>query len=393
MTVLLDNDWYPLNLASNELGQLATQQIETLLALKLVDNTMPLLSFTYGVTGSGSLSYEWATSSFLFSALGDGDETNAQSRWFVNYQPGKRQVFEMTWCITAKPTGDGRIDVGYFSNDDGAFYRRTADGDYFVLRSSGAEQLFPRCSWRDPLNGCGPSKETLNFETSVRMFVRFAWFGVGDIEYGFVVGRKAIVAYRHTSKNLLTGPYMRNPCLAIKVHVVGPNAELRGICAAVGSEGGQPPLGYPDVRERETVVTVPGSGAVIEIVSLRLATGIRKTVFPETMEVSTTSNQPCLVKLLWNPTFNVSTGWVAANTAIGEVLDYNISGRTITNEGTKLISSPVSASQRQTLQKPDRILAFGKDIDEVADVFTLAVKSVAAPSLECFGTFGFRVVP
>ena len=393
--VLTDRFGGYLNLRANGAGELAVAASETLLSLKQVDAAPSSALAAYHTQGEGTISYDYDSSSTILTSSASTGTGRAlmQSKWAVNYQPGKRALYELTYAPIGDP--EGYIDVGAFTDKDGFHLRVGPNGASWVHRAFGdvVEEVAQEYWSIDNLDGKGPSRRRADWSKAQRPFIRYAWLEVGDCECGFILDDVPIVCHRFAFENALDRPYVRTPNLPLRWEASGPATSMRAICGQVGSEGGHSPLGVPGVVQRRSVVAVTTS-ATREIASLRLRPSSTSTVFLTSMAVITATNQSQgLLLLLRNPTFSAGTGWVDVDSGLAQHLQSNTTGRLITGEGLCHACVPFSTVTRTAELALDPIIPIGKEYDGTSDVLTMAVHNPFGIAPDCVGSLGFRVVP
>jgi len=182
----------------------------------------------------------------------------------------------------ASPQIDLRQRVGYFGTNNGFYLELDGSDAYLVERSSVSGSItntrIAQSSWNvDPMDGTGPSGETLDLTKSQILWCDLEWLGVGSVRTGFVIDGKFITCHVFHHANLIASTYITTARLPIRYEIentsaVASGSTLKQICSTVISEGGY------DLRGSEGSVTVPitssinltTAGTYYPIVSIRL---------------------------------------------------------------------------------------------------------------------------
>lgn len=387
----------PLNLSTNEFGELRTTGRNTVFAFKQLDGAPNGELVAYHTAGGGSYSYDYYRSGVQLAV---DNRPNAiavmQSRSRPNYQAGHRHIAALT-AGAPTPALGCLSEVGLFDDYDGIFWRRTYSTDSFVLRSSVSGAVSDarevvRANWNyDKFDGRGPSRVLLEAESKPIFFVAYTWFGSGNVWCGFIVDDMPCLGHVYGNSKA-TAPYMRTPNLPVRWQLRngpdGANAAstLLTTCAAVEAEGGQSPLGIPGAVGNQTPLTLVADTHT-EIVSLRLKPGYDRTVFPINGVVSSISNASGITSLLWNATLTGAGTWLDA----GGALQYNVASRVITDHGRRLSMAPYTQATRSAEVSLQPLVALGRAYDGTPDVLTLGVYAAGVQSV--YGAINYREVP
>lgn len=201
-----------------------------------------------GATGTGVVPVHNANTRLVALSTTAGTGTSfIQSYLYVPYQPFKSQEIAVTGNLST-PVADSIVDVGYFDDKNGIFYRQNGtNGLELVLRSSTSgvvnNNVIPQLSWNlDKLNGSGASGITLNQETDFILFIDLQFLGMGRVRVGFDIGGAIIYAHEFLCANILSVPYMQTATLPIQMlitsNAIGSTKTAFFKCAAVNTEGG-----------------------------------------------------------------------------------------------------------------------------------------------------------
>lgn len=384
MSFIYDAAGHVINLRANEAGELIVAEPTNVYRLKQVDIAPDARLATTGVANGGDATYDAATSSTILTATSDDDVAVLQSRWAPNYQPGKRCLVEQV----GTPSGGGTHErMGLFSDECGIFYDFSTQE--IVLRDDSTDTPLHRSQWnRDRLNGSGNSGLRVDNTKAVRMGIRFAWLSAGDVELGFFCGHKFVVAHRFEHFNQLVAPYMRTPLVPLRWEARDAGSVLYATCGSVDSEGGQTPGGIPGCASTLGATAVGGSGALVEICSIRIDANSDASVFFSSASIASTTNFPGAARLLWNPTFTGAATWADID---GHVEQNTAAGRAITDPGIDCGTAVWSSQNRSAAPSIDRVFSLGKQYDGTSDILTLAAQSVST-GFDAIGALNYTVI-
>jgi hypothetical protein len=262
-----------------------------------------------------------------------------QTLRYHRYQPGKSQLVLMTGVIGS---GVGGVikRVGIFDANNGLFFEQVGTNAYFIRRSDTSGSVYDdpvdQTQWNiDTLDGNGVSGKTLNVDKTNILLIDFQWLGVGRVRMGFDID--GVVCYAHEFLNAgnLTVPYMRTPNLPLRYEIYKTGdvntASLKAICCSVVSEGG---IEFTNANgyavSATTGRTVATRRAFLSIRPKATFGGLvnRGRIDPlSTSVLGTGTNIVTLIELVYNPTFQTSSGsltWTSANAA--SIVEYSVHG-------------------------------------------------------------------
>lgn len=130
---------------------------------------------------------------------------------------------------------------------------RNNDLNFYITSSTSGTPVtttIPRSEWDDPLDGSGPSGETLDI-TKLQFFTcEFLWLGAGPVKFGFYFpgGRRVWAHIFQGPANTGDTTYTATPTLPLRYRVENIAATanpttFKQICCAIESEGGLIPFG------------------------------------------------------------------------------------------------------------------------------------------------------
>jgi len=169
-----------------------------------------------------------------------GEKAIRQTLRRFPYQPGKSLLIMATFVMSPNA---GPQRVGYFDDNNGVFFQRTAAINYFVLLpGTGAPtRTVAQADWNgDKLDGTGVSGLTLDPTKSQILFMDFEWLGVGSVRCGFVIDGTFHICHTFNNANVISAVYMTTAILPIRYEITssGQVATMKQVCSTVISEGG-----------------------------------------------------------------------------------------------------------------------------------------------------------
>lgn len=266
-------------------GRSRVSNPETIFDSKLLSsNKAPLLWDEALETGSGITSttptIQKPYMDIASTALTAGKFTR-QSFRRLNYQPGKSQLILMTGVLRLSGGGVGvQRRIGYFDDNDGAFFEDNAGMMRLVLRcnDSGTPVDLPvdQDVWNiDKFNGKGPSRITADWTKAQIFVIDFQWLSIGRIRFGLEIDGVLYYAHKFNKANAATVPWASTPNLPLRYQMIttsaSPVSVMRVICAAVISEGGQNETGIVHRKSTEgAAVTTAVENTLYAVVGVRL---------------------------------------------------------------------------------------------------------------------------
>ncbi|WP_100372877.1 hypothetical protein [Bacillus sp. FJAT-45037] len=184
-----------------------------------VSNRTPIIELksTYGISairdvlvtaGGGTVTND--TVEYLVTSGGGGTGAAIlESAERGRYQAGYAAEGGIGVRLPVSATGNQIVRWGLFDSQNGLFFGQSGTtGTFLAIRRAGVDTVVPQASWNiDPLNGSGPSGQTLNLATGNIFKVVFSWYGYGVIEWQVVVqnpvdsSQKVITVHRFKPAN------------------------------------------------------------------------------------------------------------------------------------------------------------------------------------------------
>jgi len=221
-----------------------------------------------------------------------GDRIIRQTKMRFNYQPGKSQQILCTFVL-GDAVASTTKRIGYFNTSTSAPYTANIDGIYLeqdgstqniVQAKNGTDTSIAQSSWNiDPMDGTGPSGQTIDWTKAQIFIIDFEWLGVGRVRTGFVIDGVIYYAHQFLNANSVTSVYMSdsNHSLRYEIRSTGGTASMQHICSSVASEGGSQALGtlfytstagtHVDCNTENTIYAIVG----IRLKTTHLSTTIR----------------------------------------------------------------------------------------------------------------------
>ena len=301
-----------------------------------------------GVTIYASQSlYEVST-----TAATSGSYALVQSRKYHNYMPGKGQFILQSFVMG--PAVSGSIKrIGYFDDRDGIFFEEDATGSLnWVVRSSvtgvPVETRVKQSDWnvRTLLN----EPFILDTTKTQLMFIDFQWLAVGRVRCGFAHKGEFVLTHTFDHSNVLDVPYMRNPNLPVRVEVrntITTTSSIKGICATVISEGGNPEAGKTWAVSSGRALQSVGSASLQPLLAIRLKNtynGFDNRTYVRLIDSSVFATDKAILfrtyKLPNQSFLTTGSAWVSVNDDSAVEYNANISAFT---DGRELLNGFVAA--------------------------------------------------
>lgn len=382
-------DQFPRSL--DAFGRYRMSSPETIFDSKMIADNLPLFWDDAATSGGGTSSTfntNQASVSLGVSNLTAGTRVRQTFRSF-NYQPGKSQLFFLTFVLGAGAAGITKR-VGSFDANNGLFLQLAASTLSIVRRTktSGAvvDNVTAQANWNlDKLDGSGPSggnPSSLNLDVtkSQILAIDYEWLGVGSVRFGFVLNGTIVYCHQINNANSLSLVYMSSPNLPLRYEIsnsgAGPAATLTQICATAISEGGRQNSGiHLSINRGDTGLTTINNASLYPLVAIRLQSAYQfATVIARSLSVLCISTSSFQYQLLLNPTI---VGTALSFTALtNSAIEYDVSRTNATTvTGGTLIESGYGqqASTGELNIGLESDLQIGASIAGVSDILVLAV--------------------
>lgn len=307
------------------------------------------------ITSSGTISHDATDSNALLSISAATGLAAMQSYRWIRYQPGKSQLVLVTFTFGSAAANVTRR-AGLFSATNSGATVTVQNGIYLeqtgastvnlCITNAGtqADEAIAQASWNlDPLNGNGASGLTLDLSKSQILVIDMQWLGVGRVRVGFDIGGKIVYAHEFRHANSVTDVYTQTITLPIRYEITtssSATADMKPICAAVISEGGQESsLGYTFASE---FTGTAGNGTRVHLGSFRPfltfnSIAVRYPIIITGIDSIVTGANPVIFELVFGATFSAGPTWAGAAYS-------TYSGAELTTAGGTISTSPIVAS-------------------------------------------------
>ena len=221
---------------------------------------------------------------YLTTDTTSGSRAIREQHGYNYYHPGKTQQIFMTG-VFGDYVDNNVQRIGYFNDNDGLFFEKNGTDNqiYIVERSSvnSTERKIPQSQWNfDTLNGTNdssnPSGILLDTNKANIYTIDFQWLGVGQSNYGIIVGDKTYYVHKESHANLYDTVYTRTPQLPIRYEnvntgVTTASTTLIEICSSVNSEASiDTPNRYREYSTGPSPITI--GTTLVPLFSIRLQT-------------------------------------------------------------------------------------------------------------------------
>jgi hypothetical protein len=304
---------------SNKVSFADTPSIDSFSRLRVANPTFLFdAQFTYGLepllyeqitNGSGATVTHDATNRMAlmtFSSTPTGGKAYMQSYEWIPYQPGRCQLFFLTFNMVAAVANVLKF-VGIGDDANGIRYELDGTTRQFKIYSDTTlgDEAVVQANWNlDKLDGTGPSGITLADDKTNILVIDFQALYVGRVRIGFDIDGQVVFAHEFLHANASAHPYIQTASLPIRAGMTCTgtvSTTMNFICASAISEGGAAdPVGYQFVQEGSGSA---GNDARAHILSIRPKTtfnSIVNRVAPqvEAVELLVTGNNPVYWELV-----------------------------------------------------------------------------------------------
>ena len=309
------------------------------------------------------------------------------SRVFA-YQPGKSLQI-LTTFVMAPPKTGLRQRTGYFDVQNGIFLEQDGTTINFVRRSysSGAvvETKVAQADWnKDPLNGNGPSRKTLDLTKAQILFIDIEWLGVGTVRCGFVIDGVFIHCHSFQHANIVSTTYMTTACLPVRSEIENTGATassstMKNICCTVISEGGYELSGksYAIGHPITNAYSMTSANTLYPLIGIRLkSTRLNAIVDPKTFSVAVGAASNYRYAILTKATISGGS-WVSAGA--NSAVEYNLTGTSVSGGDTVdysyIIASNQTAAAPQNAETPFKYQLERNSFSNTSYEFVIAIIS------------------
>ncbi len=355
-----------------------------------VENS-PLFYDNQETSGSGtSTLYNHNHAKTVLSVGAETEGTRVrQTRQRFNYQPGKSQLFLLTFNFNSNEYLGITKRRGAFDENNGVFLQHKDGVTSFVIRSdstgSPVDNVIPQSEWNinrlDTVSTSADIYPVLDLTKTQILFMSYEWLGVGSVFFGFFIDGIPYLCHIEHNANVNDKVYMSTPNLPIRTEIsndgTAPADSIDDICATVISEGGVEPSGASrSVDNGITEVNANVVGTIYAAIIIRLKAGyLGATIFPDSVGAILQSNNLARWSLHFNPTLSGTPSYTGlANSAIEyAVATGDPASITLSAEGTKIKSSYLNQSSGVIEVDLKNNLRLGSLIDGTPDILVLGI--------------------
>lgn len=386
-------------------GRLRVSSPENIFDSKQLFDKQPL-KWDEEITGTGSSTHSQDKACVLMNnGVTNGNIILRQTFRAMNYQPGKSQLFEMTFAMGASDANCVR-EVGQFDDDNGVFFRYSNVAS-FVLRSKASgsvvETVVNQSNWNlDKLDGTGASGITLNPNGTNIFFYDYQWLGVGRVRYGFVIDGVPVICHEINNANAgQTTVFMSTPNLPLRYRIentatLSSAITMSHICSTVFQEGGQSFVGSTfgvTSAAGTNKVRLGFNNQLVSVVKIRIKSGFKgANVIIDNVEILSEEATSRIIRFagVCNPTYSGgSDSWTSVSNSAVE-FDFT-SERVVTGADVFHFESfGGSRVQQNVATDQDSPIYLGHDIAGNSQVFALVAERLTSNNTDVFGAINWK---
>lgn len=357
---------------------------------------------TAGAGTSSTYNANQASTTIAVSNLTAGTRVR-QTYMSFNYQPGKSQLFFMTFVLSDGVTAGITRRVGQFNAQNGLYLELDSSGVLNVVRrtytsGSAVNTKVAQASWNiDPLNGTGASGITLDLTKTQILIIDYEWLGVGRVRFGFVINGIIYYCHQFLNANSLALVYMSTPNLPLRYEIsndgTGAAAGFVTTCSTAISEGGLQENGI--VRSDNLGSAFVNSntiGTTYALLGIRLKTAyVGSVVQLVSFSGLALSADPMLIELRFNPTVAGVFTYADVTSSSVQIAKGDTVGNPSTNTvaGGQIIQSIYGAQSAATNAPIYSARYLGASIAGVRDEIVLCATPLGA-NLDVYGSIDWR---
>lgn len=310
-----------------------------------------------------------------------GSKAVRQTRRYFRYVKGSPQTIITTGNMNGMVAGVTKT-LGYFDDENGIFIKLNGTTPQVGVRSkttgSVVDTTVNQNLWDDPLDGTGPSGETVDWTKQQFFYFDFAWLGIANIRFGLYLNGKIVIFHTVKSANIITTSWAQSAVLPLRQeieNVSGTATSMELACYVVQTEDGSNTVegSFKSISSGPTAVTANTTEQVF--LGIRINPIYKGNIFPSDYAVIVPSgNSTVYFKVLYNPVLTSPT-WVDIPNSIAQRLDNQpaFTGGFLIDEGY----SAVGASSVIRDFKTD--IQLGRGLTG-QDVLVLVVRTVSSNS-------------
>jgi hypothetical protein len=175
-----------------------------------------------------------------------------------------------------------RQRVGYYGAQNGMYLELDGSTLSFVERTSTGGSLqetrVAKHNWNlDPLDGTGPSLQTLDITKAQIMWMDIEWLGLGSVRMGFIINGEIIHCHSFHHANIISTTYITTASLPLRYEITNTSSTsgsstFKQVCSTVISEGGYELRGLQGAAGTliTSAKTLATAGTFYPVVSIQL---------------------------------------------------------------------------------------------------------------------------
>ena len=343
------------------------------------------------VTGGTVVSYfDSGNSQVVMSGTGANSYVIRQTFVSATYQPGKSQIFEMSFSnFQLQPSVIKR--VGYFDAASGATFSTNIDGIF--LESNGITNEISFQIWKS--GSLTYSSDTTNWNSDVvnpttidwsktqLMLCDFQWLGVGRVRFGMVFNGQTVIFDDLSGTDNLTNVYMSNSNHPIRyeLRTSGGTGSLNMICGQVSMEGSLNQLVTPiGITGPNSAVNLTSTNVKYPFIGVKMNSGYENiSLLVEQINILNTSNDNYYCTIEIDPPISGTYSFSAASQ--NEVMKaFGNGSQTVTGNSEILacFTGEAGTSANSTFVTVDSIVMPGKTISGRAQELWVCITPLGA---------------
>jgi hypothetical protein len=335
-----------------------------------------------------------------------GAEVVRETTKVFSYQPGKSLLNLNTFVMAPAKTGL-RQRVGYYGEQNGMYLELDGSTLSFVERTSTGGSLqetrVAKANWNlDPLDGTGPSLQTLDITKAQIMWMDIEWLGLGSVRMGFIINGEIIHCHSFHHANIISTTYITTASLPLRYEITNTSSTsgsstFKQVCSTVISEGGYELRGLQGAAGTliTSAKTLATAGTFYPVVSIRLkSTHLDAIVIPTAASFLGSGNG---INYNWKIIVGatITTGsWTSAGD--NSAVEYTLAGTAMTGGrtlGSGYLNSSNQGSPALDILK-QALFQFQlarNSLTSTPETFTLAV-AADTNTQSCYGSLDWEEV-
>lgn len=355
------------------------------------------------VTGSGGVTDNG--SYHVLEASGPNTQLLRQSRYYMQYQPGKSFFILLSGRHASAANLLSRM--GLYDDDDGYFFEMDNGTLYAVERAYGSDTRVAQSAFSLDTGAA------FDFTGRNLFFIEWEWLGVGCVTMGAVnVDRELTYLHRFNHIGDAVGkPYTSRASLPVRYELVTNGSysgtdSLVSICSTCISEGGYTPRGLNFSVARIASPVIVAAGSQLPFIAVRArADRPRVLLNPLRAEVATGDNTlvaVCRMYLIRNNTITLTggSGWQSFTspvTASESAAEYHITATgytgSLSDPDVDLVGTfMITDSGGNSLADVNQFLVTGSTPGAVADIILLTLEAQAGQTGPCVGCLSWQEI-